>query len=177
MGVIAPPVSPLTEDSRLDFDGWQDGAARERSFTFSRDAQRITALYRTMFRVRAASDPDGGPLDVRFEGRRADATQAGEPFTIVAVPDTQNYTYNGRTALLNQHIQWVADSRTQLNTAFVAQLGDLVDVYLDAGPSQEQAASTIVDLTGPTPRVLREGPISAAAIAEVLGVDVATLTA
>lgn len=74
----------------------------------------------------SASDPDGGPLDVRFEGRRADATQAGEPFTIVAVPDTQNYTYNGRTALLNQHIQWVADSRTQLNTAFVAQLGDLV---------------------------------------------------
>ncbi|EUA50077.1 telomere recombination family protein [Mycobacterium xenopi 3993] len=31
------------------------------------------------------------------------------------------------------------------------QLGDLVDVYLDAGPSAEQAASTIVDLTGPSP--------------------------
>ena len=29
------------------------------------------------------------------------------------------------------------------------QLGDLVDVYLDAGPSGAQAASTIVDLTGP----------------------------
>lgn len=57
------------------------------------------------------------------------------------------------------------------------QLGDLVQVYLDAGPSQEQAASTIVDLTGSTPRVLREGPISAAAIAEVLGTDVASLTA
>src|SRR5690349_11315225 len=57
------------------------------------------------------------------------------------------------------------------------QLGDLVQVYLDAGPSQEQAASTIVDLTGSTPRLLREGPISAAAIAEVLGTDVASLTA
>jgi len=56
------------------------------------------------------------------------------------------------------------------------QLADLVQVYLDAGPSQEQAASTIVDLTGATPRVLREGPISVAAIAEVLGTDVASLT-
>ena len=57
-----------------------------------------------------------------------------------------------------------------------AQLGALVDVYLDGGPSQEQAASTIVDLTGPEPRILREGPVSAAAIAAVLGVDAASLT-
>ena len=57
-----------------------------------------------------------------------------------------------------------------------AQLGALVDVYLDGGPSHEQAASTIVDLTGPTPRILREGPVTAAAIAAVLGVDAASLT-
>ena len=56
------------------------------------------------------------------------------------------------------------------------QLGDLVDVYLDGGPSQQQAASTIVDLTGATPRVLREGPITAADVARVLGVDSASLT-
>jgi L-threonylcarbamoyladenylate synthase len=56
------------------------------------------------------------------------------------------------------------------------QLGDLVDVYLDAGPSEQQAASTIVDLTGPAPRVLREGPVTVAAIAEVLGIDPETLT-
>ena len=35
------------------------------------------------------------------------------------------------------------------------QLGDLVDVYLDGGPSPQQAASTILDLTGPAPRILR----------------------
>lgn len=56
------------------------------------------------------------------------------------------------------------------------QLGALVDVYLDGGPSHEQAASTIVDLTGPTPRILREGPVTAAAVAAVLGVDAASLT-
>ena len=50
------------------------------------------------------------------------------------------------------------------------QLGDLVDVYLDGGPSPQQAASTILDLTGPAPRILREGPVGAQAIADVLGV-------
>ena len=56
------------------------------------------------------------------------------------------------------------------------QLGGLVDVYLDGGTSAQQAASTIVDLTGGAPRMLREGPVSAAAVAEVLGIEPASLT-
>jgi tRNA threonylcarbamoyl adenosine modification protein (Sua5/YciO/YrdC/YwlC family) len=57
------------------------------------------------------------------------------------------------------------------------QLGDLVDVYLDAGRSAQQAASTILDLTGPAPRILRPGPVSADDIGAVLGLDPAGLTA
>jgi tRNA threonylcarbamoyl adenosine modification protein (Sua5/YciO/YrdC/YwlC family) len=57
------------------------------------------------------------------------------------------------------------------------QFGDLVEVYLDAGPSTQQAASTILDLTRPTPRVLRPGPVSAEDIAAVLGLDAVNLTA
>jgi L-threonylcarbamoyladenylate synthase len=56
------------------------------------------------------------------------------------------------------------------------QLGDLVDVYLDAGPAAQQAASTILDLTGSEPRILRSGPVSAEGIAAVLRVDAASLT-
>ena len=55
------------------------------------------------------------------------------------------------------------------------QLGDLVDVYLDAGICAQQAASTILDLTGPAPQILRVGPVSAESIAEVLGLDPASL--
>jgi tRNA threonylcarbamoyl adenosine modification protein (Sua5/YciO/YrdC/YwlC family) len=55
------------------------------------------------------------------------------------------------------------------------QLDDLVEVYLEGGPSAQQAASTIVDLTGPQPQVLRQGPVTAAAIADVLGVEAETL--
>jgi len=57
------------------------------------------------------------------------------------------------------------------------QLGDLVDVYLDGGPSEQQAASTIVDLTGVNPRVLRAGPVSVERVAEVLGLEPASLIA
>jgi L-threonylcarbamoyladenylate synthase len=56
------------------------------------------------------------------------------------------------------------------------QLGDLVEVYLDGGSAEQQAASTIVDVTGAAPRILRAGPVSADDIAKVLGVDAATLT-
>jgi len=57
------------------------------------------------------------------------------------------------------------------------QLGDLVEVYLDAGKSAQQAASTIVDLTAASPRILRPGPVSAERIADVLGIDTESLTA
>jgi L-threonylcarbamoyladenylate synthase len=50
-----------------------------------------------------------------------------------------------------------------------AQLGESVAVYLDGGPSGEPVASTVVDLTGDAPRVLREGAVSTGAVAEVLG--------
>jgi tRNA threonylcarbamoyl adenosine modification protein (Sua5/YciO/YrdC/YwlC family) len=39
-------------------------------------------------------------------------------------------------------------------------LGEAVSVYLDGGPSRGGQASTILDITGSTPRVLREGPVT-----------------
>lgn len=49
------------------------------------------------------------------------------------------------------------------------QLGSLASVYLDGGPAEHAVASTIVDLTADQPRVLREGAVPVADIAEVLG--------
>jgi L-threonylcarbamoyladenylate synthase len=52
------------------------------------------------------------------------------------------------------------------------QLGESVSVYLDGGPSGEPIASTIVDLTQPQPRVLREGAVGLAELSEVLGMEI-----
>ena len=46
-------------------------------------------------------------------------------------------------------------------------LGESVSVYLDGGPSISAVASTIVDLTGPQPRLLRRGAISVGRLREV----------
>jgi len=41
-----------------------------------------------------------------------------------------------------------------------SQLGDAVSVYLDGGPCPGEIASTIVDVTGPVPKLLRKGAVT-----------------
>ena len=54
-------------------------------------------------------------------------------------------------------------------TEAAAQLGAAVSIYLDAGPTGGNQPSTIVDCTGETPVVLREGAITPDQLREVLG--------
>src|SRR5215470_2650262 len=49
-----------------------------------------------------------------------------------------------------------------------AQLGEAVAVYLDGGPCPGDVPSSIVDLTGPVPRLLRAGAISVRRLREVV---------
>ena len=50
-----------------------------------------------------------------------------------------------------------------------AQLGDQVSVYLDGGPSPIGVASTVVDITGDIPRVLRVGAVPLDRLRDVVG--------
>jgi L-threonylcarbamoyladenylate synthase len=50
------------------------------------------------------------------------------------------------------------------------QFGDAVEVYLDAGKCETDTPSTIVDLTGDMPRLLRGGAISIGRLREVAAV-------
>ena len=47
------------------------------------------------------------------------------------------------------------------------QLGTAVDVYLDGGPTADNVPSSIVDLTGEAPKLLREGALTFDEIAKV----------
>jgi L-threonylcarbamoyladenylate synthase len=47
------------------------------------------------------------------------------------------------------------------------QLGEAVSVYLDGGPCTDNISSTIVDLTGSVPRLLRAGAVSVGQLREV----------
>jgi L-threonylcarbamoyladenylate synthase len=48
------------------------------------------------------------------------------------------------------------------------QLGESVAVYLDSFPTEDDVPSTIVDVTGEVPRVLREGAIATETLREVV---------
>ncbi|HIW67993.1 MAG TPA: threonylcarbamoyl-AMP synthase [Candidatus Dietzia merdigallinarum] len=57
------------------------------------------------------------------------------------------------------------------------QLGESVAVYLDGGPCAVGLPSTIVDLTGPGPVIVREGAVTSERVGEVLDIDPAQLRA
>ena len=50
-----------------------------------------------------------------------------------------------------------------------SSLGEAVDLILDGGPTTAGLESTILDLSGQTPRILRPGPIPPAELGEILG--------
>jgi len=51
----------------------------------------------------------------------------------------------------------------------VEQLGEAVSVYLDGGTSGEPVPSTIVDVSGEVPRLLRAGAVRVEDLREVAG--------
>ncbi len=55
----------------------------------------------------------------------------------------------------------------------IAGLDGRIDAVLDGGPCAVGLESTIVDLTGATPRILRAGPITQAQLRDALGIAVA----
>ena len=93
-----------------------------------------------------ASDPAGGNLDVKFYGRPASAPSAD--FTLVALPDTQNYSANnpvGSAATFSAQTQWVVDQRASRNILFVTHLGDITDGG-DGTPAQWVVADTAMTI-------------------------------
>lgn len=74
------------------------------------------------------SDPDGGNLTVTFYGRDVSSMNVPD-FTLVAIPDTQNYySADGKAApgFLSQ-VQWIINNRVSRNIPFVSHLGDVVN--------------------------------------------------
>jgi len=90
----------------------------------------------------AVSDPDADALTVRFYGRPV--PPPGPEFSLVLLPDTQNYVYGGwlATAFLEQTL-WIVANRVNRNIAAVAHLGDITNF----GTSEEyQAADWAMDV-------------------------------
>ena len=72
-----------------------------------------------------SSDAAEDPQDIHFYGREAGGGSDGD-FTLVALPDTQNYASYYPSVLTSQ-LQWIVDKEAEENIVFVTHLGDLVN--------------------------------------------------
>ncbi|HWI56155.1 MAG TPA: hypothetical protein VNZ22_02930, partial [Bacillota bacterium] len=96
--------------------------------------------------------PAGSNLTVNFYGRPV--TPSGPDFTVVILPDIQNYTAEtngGSTAILQTQTEWIRTNREALNIVYVAQEGDLSQNG-DNDPDQSEwlnASSALYSLETP----------------------------
>ena len=75
----------------------------------------------------SVSDPESAPLTVTFYGRPVVPTPPPD-FTIVVLPDTQNYVSNpAYSSIFGAQTQWIASTKDSLNPVFVTQVGDIVN--------------------------------------------------
>lgn len=71
-------------------------------------------------------DPNNDQLRVRVYGRQK-TTASGSKFSVIWLPDTQNYTAEangGSNAIFKSQTNWIVANKTNLNIAYVGQLGD-----------------------------------------------------
>jgi L-threonylcarbamoyladenylate synthase len=105
-----------------------------------------------------------GPLTLVFRASQSLLWDLGETLGTVAVRmplhpvalDLLRRTGPLAVSSANRHSLPAATTAGEAQT----QLGDAVSVYLDGGPCADNVPSTILDLTGTVPRLLRAGAVS-----------------
>lgn len=126
-------------------------------------AERPPAWLQTML-----EDLWPGPLTVVFRAQPSLTWDLGETHGTVAVrvPDDERtravLRQSGPSAVSSANLSG-RPAATSADEA-EAMLGESVRVYLDGGPSAGSTPSTILDVTGPVPRVLRQGAIELATL-------------
>lgn len=90
---------------------------------------------------------DDNPGDGGGDG---DGSGLSEPFTFVAVPDTQNMIKRSDNTMTSEMTGWIADNAAELDVAFVSQLGDVV-YYGDRLDEWERADEAFDLLDGVVP--------------------------
>lgn len=88
------------------------------------------------------TDLDSNPMDVTFYGRPLQPA-GGPDFTMVVIPDTQYYA-EFYPSIFTAQLQWVVDRMAADNIAYVAHLGDIVDIA--SSTSQWDVANSAYNL-------------------------------
>jgi hypothetical protein len=104
----------------------------------------------------SVSDPNQDDLTVKFYGRALPGTLTPTPFTIVVLPDAQNYTDpsgGGSNAIFKAQTQWIVNNKTDRNIVYVNQVGDIVDNGDTYEIEWKRADTTMSILENPAPGI------------------------
>jgi hypothetical protein len=96
------------------------------------------------------NDPETDAMTVTFYGRPRNVD--GDNFTIIALPDAQNYTssVNGGTpAMFTSQTQWCVNNATANNIVFVTQLGDITNDNTTTAWTNANTSMTLLESPSP----------------------------
>lgn len=155
--VRAPASTAVTENSRMDFEGWNDGGPAERTITLGADAVTLTASYRRLNRLDVAAEP-AGSVRWRLEPESPDGFYPLGQQVVVAVEPRPGYRF----------LRWEGD----LNGAFTSGVLPMtapraVRACLDPIPYVPPAG--VRNAAGETP----EDVVAPGSIVAILGVNLA----
>lgn len=68
-------------------------------------------------------------VNVNTAGNNVTDSDAHEPFTIVLIPDTQNYWPSGNEEIAYNQSRWIVSNKNTLNIKVVIHLGDIVNTW------------------------------------------------
>ena len=90
--VRVPASAPVSESSRMDFQGWNDGGPAERTVTIGAGDQSLTAAYKLLHRLKVAADPAEG-VRWRLEPESSDGFYASGEQVMVAAEARPGYRF------------------------------------------------------------------------------------
>jgi predicted phosphodiesterase len=85
---------------------------------------------------------------VSFWILNAVAAHAQAPFSVVLIPDTQNYSEKSSYGVYAHQMQWIVDNRTSRNIQFAVHLGDITNHDTASEWNVASQAHTILDNAG-----------------------------
>ena len=155
--ITAPASISMGDGARMDFAGWSDGGAADRTVSFQADSQNLALSYRTMYQIRISSDPVGGAL-IKVSPASTDGFYSPETQLSITAAASPGYKFR----------RWDGDLTTVSGTVTIDMGGPrLLRALLDKTPYVAPAG--VRNAAGETP----DPAVAPGSIVSIIGANLA----